>query len=403
MPRLPRICVDGAISLVTSRGSLDDPLFKDPQDYQAYRRLIAEYRRRHGVKLFAYCLLPDHVHLCVETDPSSLSAFMHDLTVAYTKTFNKRHGRSGHLFQQRFKTVIVEKGTYLLPVTAYLHAHPIRSGIAADAAGHPFTSYARYCAPDDGSDGLDMGVEVREALVQPPAPASYEAYVIGFSPAEITQLRDALRQRIVGSEDFVARVKSALSHWREEPQGAAPVVSPAPARAPRRLLLAGNVAVAAALALMVASLSHKIGRLENVMRVVALAREAALHTQVASLIQPGRPVTLEGTVWEMRIIPVDGAAPAGTKADRLMFTKQRMTSDALAMQGFPTAAVKTSRQPDGTVVWETAQSNPNGVVVTWQGAWSGGTTMRGSVSRQTPGQAPARFTFVGVVREGQTT
>ena len=401
MPRLPRICVEGAISLVTSRGSLEDPLFKDPHDYQAYRHLIAEYRRRHGVKLFAYCLLPDHVHLCVETDPSSLSAFMHDLTVAYTKAFNKRHGRSGHLFQQRFKTVIVEKGTRLLPVTAYLHAHPIRSGIAADAAGHPFTSYARYCAPDEGSDGLDMGMEVREALVQPPAPASYEAYVIGFSPAEITQLRDALRQRIVGSEDFVARVKSALSHYRDEPP-AAPAEA-APARMRPRLLLAGNLAVAAALALMVASLSHKIGRLEGVMRVFALAREAVLRTQLASFIQPARPMTLEGTVWEMRIIPVDGVAPAATKADRLMFTRQRMTSDALAMQGFPTATIKTNRQPDGTIVWETAQSNANGVVVTWQGAWSGGTTMRGSVSRQTPGQAPARFTFVGVVRDGQTT
>jgi len=81
-----------------------------------------------------------------------------------------------------------------------------------------------------------------------------------------------------------------------------------------------------------------------------------------------------------------------------------MTSDALAGQGFPTATLKASRQRDGSLLWEAVQSNPGGEVVSWQGAWSGGTTMRGELIRQAPGQAPERFTFVGVIQPpGQTT
>ena len=141
MPRPHRIHLEGALNYVTSRALEGFTLFKDDRDYQTYLELVTEYRQRFGFKLFAYVLLPDHLHLCVEaTNGTTISAIMHALNSRYTKYYNKRYGHAGHVFEGRFRLTLIEKASSLLQVTGYLHTHPRRSGLGMDVSGYRWSS-----------------------------------------------------------------------------------------------------------------------------------------------------------------------------------------------------------------------------------------------------------------------
>src|SRR5258706_15490314 len=122
MPRLPRIRLEGAIYYVTSKGSQEEPIFKEKADYEMYLNLLTKYKKEHKFKLFSYCLLPDSLHLLIETvEDGAISEIMHNLNSMYTKYFNNRHERRGHLFESRFRSVLVEKANHLAELTRYIH------------------------------------------------------------------------------------------------------------------------------------------------------------------------------------------------------------------------------------------------------------------------------------------
>src|SRR3989338_9088256 len=171
MPRLPRIHLESAIYYVTSKGSENQAVFKDKADYMMYLDLLTKYKKQHAFKLYAYCLLPDRLELLIQTGESAtISEIMHDLNSLYTKHYNGRYERKGHVFESRFRSVLVEKAKYLAAMTRHIHLAPARQEPPIGVSNHPFCSFNAYVGtgPGDRPRGLsptpDMAEEIREVV-----------------------------------------------------------------------------------------------------------------------------------------------------------------------------------------------------------------------------------------------
>src|SRR5438132_10174385 len=133
MARRPRLFAPGLLYHVIARGNQRQPTFLTDADYyEAYLARLARYRRRYGVFLYAYCLMPNHVHLLAETSEAPLWRFMQGLQQSYTQRFNRVYGKVGHLFQGRYKAIVCDRDEYLMALIRYIHLNPLRAGLVED-------------------------------------------------------------------------------------------------------------------------------------------------------------------------------------------------------------------------------------------------------------------------------
>lgn len=142
MPRTPRRDLPDGIFHVTCRGVARALLFRDTLDYVALRAQLREVIRRFDWSVYAYCLMPNHYHLILETEREHLSAGMHRLNFLYAQRFNRRHDRTGHLFQNRFKTSVIESDAHLVAAIVYVKDNPVRAHLCEQAGDWPWTAVA---------------------------------------------------------------------------------------------------------------------------------------------------------------------------------------------------------------------------------------------------------------------
>ena len=145
MARPLRIERAGAWYHLTARGNERQAIFRAPRDYQHFCELLAEAVERFGWRLHAYVLMKNHFHLLVETTKPNLSRSMQWLGVSYTMWFNRRHQRSGHLFQGRFKSVVVDPTAWGVELSRYVHLNPVR--VAALGLGKAARAQDRTPSP----------------------------------------------------------------------------------------------------------------------------------------------------------------------------------------------------------------------------------------------------------------
>lgn len=141
MARPLRIEFAGALYHVTARGNARADIFDDDDDRTAFLSLLANTLQRHSWLCHAYCLMDNHYHLLLETATASLSKGMKYLNGSYTQNYNRRHGRVGHVFQGRFKAILVQKETYLMELCRYIVLNPVRAGMVRSARDWPWSSY----------------------------------------------------------------------------------------------------------------------------------------------------------------------------------------------------------------------------------------------------------------------
>ena len=158
MPRQMRVQYAGAIYHVMSRGDRRENVFLDDVDRQDFLKTLAETCQKTGFQVHAYCLMPNHFHLVVETPDANLVAGMAWLLSTYTIRLNQRHKLSGHVFGGRYKALIVDgSGTgYLKTVCDYVHLNPVRAGLlkAEDRlAAYPWSSLVWYAAAREHRPG----------------------------------------------------------------------------------------------------------------------------------------------------------------------------------------------------------------------------------------------------------
>ncbi len=141
MARSLRIQYAGALYHIISRGNGQAPIFADDTDKEAFLDLLTRVNKKYNLICHAYCLMNNHYHLVIETPDGNLSAAMRQLNGVYTGTFNRRHQRSGHVFQGRYKAILVQKESYLLEVIRYVALNPIRAKIAKLPRDYAWSSY----------------------------------------------------------------------------------------------------------------------------------------------------------------------------------------------------------------------------------------------------------------------
>ncbi|MHB1246055.1 MAG: transposase, partial [Sulfuriferula sp.] len=141
MTRPLRIEFPGALYHVTSRGDRREPIFEDDADRQAFMGIVALALDRFDACALAFCLMGNHYHLVLHTRQPNLSALMRQINGVYTQAYNRRHAKVGHLFQGRFKAILVDRDAYLLEVCRYVDLNPVRAAMVADPAQWPWSSY----------------------------------------------------------------------------------------------------------------------------------------------------------------------------------------------------------------------------------------------------------------------
>ena len=126
MARALRIKYEGAIYHITSRGNERRDIFKTEKDYNKFLKILKDSLKIYNVVLYSYVLMPNHFHFLLETPLANISEFMRQFNIAYTSYYNKHYNRVGHLYQGRYKSILVQKENYLNILSRYIHLNPIR-------------------------------------------------------------------------------------------------------------------------------------------------------------------------------------------------------------------------------------------------------------------------------------
>jgi putative transposase len=140
-----RVEFPNALYHVTSRGNGKQPIFLDESDRERFLGLLARTCERFAWRCHAYCLMGNHYHLVLETPRPNLSRGMQQLGSGYAQSFNRRHERTGHVLQGRYKAFLVEKEAHLLELTRYVVLNPVRAGLCRSAGEWRWSSYRATC------------------------------------------------------------------------------------------------------------------------------------------------------------------------------------------------------------------------------------------------------------------
>ena len=220
MSRQWRIEYPGAIYHVMSRGNGGQAIFRSKDDRHTFLGLLEEVTERFAIEVHGYVLMDNHYHLMLKTRSANLSRAMQWLGTGYTLKFNINHHTSGHLFQGRFKSILVENDAYLLRLSLYIHKNPLKAGLVRRLADYPWSSYRYYAYAKKPPEWLTT----RAILNQLSAKDVHRAYrnrIQRYSDEQGSVLEDLKLGFILGSQDFVADLKERFlkeSRDKELPQ-----------------------------------------------------------------------------------------------------------------------------------------------------------------------------------------
>ena len=207
MARLPRLTVPGYPHHIIQRGNNRQPIFKGVADYQYMLKLLEDNARRFDVAVHAYVLMENHFHLLAtpRTD-KGLPQMMQAVGRSYVRYFNDLQGRSGTLWEGRYRSTIVQTDAYLLPCMAYMDLNPVRAGEVADAGDFAWSSYGHYAGLR--TDKLIYPHPLYWSLGNTPfgREAAYAEMVhVGVTAGQLAALTEsALSGWVLGSAEFVA-------------------------------------------------------------------------------------------------------------------------------------------------------------------------------------------------------
>ncbi|MEZ9911037.1 transposase, partial [Vibrio sp. 10N.261.51.A3] len=154
MSRPLRIEYAGALYHVTSRGNARQPIYLEEQDFELFIEVLSGTSERFNWVVHSYCLMTNHYHLLVETPDGNLSKGMRQLNGVYTQKFNRKHNRVGHLYQGRFKAILVDKDAYLLEVGRYILLNPVRANIVDTPNEYEWSSWPFVTGLKESPDWL---------------------------------------------------------------------------------------------------------------------------------------------------------------------------------------------------------------------------------------------------------
>jgi len=213
MARPLRIEYEGAVYHVTSRGNGRQRIFLVDSDREAFLEVLSDAVKRFGWICHAYCLMTNHYHLLLETPEANLSRGMRHLNGVYTQAFNRRHMRSGHVMQGRFKAILVEKESHLLELARYVVLNPVRAKTVRSAKDWPWSNYRATAGMAETPEFLAANWTLAQFhRSRARAINLYREFVKqGRAVDAWVELRGGI---LLGSDGFVDRLKPLLSDYQ---------------------------------------------------------------------------------------------------------------------------------------------------------------------------------------------
>ena len=232
MARPLRIEYPGALYHVTSRGDRQEAIFDDDQDRTAFLNILGDVISRYRWRCHAYCLMGNHYHLMIETPEGNLTKGMRQLNGVFTQWSNRRHKRSGHLFQGRYKAILVDQDAYFLELARYIVLNAVRAAMVKHPRQWAWSSYGATI----GTSSAPAWLTTDDLLAQfgkrrAAARRKYQEFVAEGMGAE-SIWKDLKGQIYLGGDDFVAVMQGKLGQReqdvnipRVQQRGAAPKLS----------------------------------------------------------------------------------------------------------------------------------------------------------------------------------
>jgi putative transposase len=213
-----RIEFPGAVYHLTSRGNEKRPIFLGDEDRKSFLNLLADVSARYHWICHAYCLMDNHYHLLMETPEGNLSIGMRQLNGVYTLAFNRRHGRVGHLFQGRFKAILIEKDSHLLEVCRYVVLNPVRAGAVENPERWRWSSYRATGGREKPHPCLSIEWILHQfGGVREKAEREYRRFVREGMRGQ-SFWKEVKAQSILGTEGFVEKLVDYLKGHEEIPE-----------------------------------------------------------------------------------------------------------------------------------------------------------------------------------------
>ena len=214
MARPLRIEYKGAFYHVTSRGNERKKIYYAESDYEKFISILKESQNKYGYLLHVYVLMDNHYHLLIETPQANLSKIMHYINGFYTGYINVKRKRSGHLFQGRYKSILIDKDNYLLELSRYIHLNPVRKKMVEKPEDYIYSSYTAYISQEQYEivyQDLILGMISKE---KKEAKRRYKDFV---DKAIISESKNPLKNvyggTILGDKKFV---KESLSQLKDK-------------------------------------------------------------------------------------------------------------------------------------------------------------------------------------------
>jgi putative transposase len=232
MARPLRIEYPGALYHVTSRGDRQEAIFDDDQDRSAFLKILGEVISRFRWRCHAYCLMGNHYHLMIETPGANLTKGMRQLNGVFTQWSNRRHKRSGHLFQGRYKAILVDQDSYFLELARYIVLNPVRAAIVKHPRQWAWSSYGAMIGESPApawlaTDELLAEFGKQRAITR----RKYQEFIADGMGAE-SIWKDLQGQIYLGNDNFVEQMQGKLGDRDEnvnipkvQQRGAAPKLS----------------------------------------------------------------------------------------------------------------------------------------------------------------------------------
>jgi REP element-mobilizing transposase RayT len=246
MSRPLRLEFPGAVYHVTSRGDRREPVYLADADRRLQLAVLAQATERFDAQVLAYCQMGNHYHLVLHTRQANLSRLMRHFNGVYAQSFNRQHGLVGHLFQGRFKAILVDRDAYLLTLCRYVERNPVAAGLVRHPADWAWSSCRAHLGLEptppwldsDGLHGYLLSRAVGTAADRRQAQRLYAGLM--SQPVDPDFWSRAVRQQVfLGDDDFVAtelrRTESATLRNSELPRAQRSL----PGRTVRELMTGG--------------------------------------------------------------------------------------------------------------------------------------------------------------------
>lgn len=210
MARKPRYHHSGAFYHLMLRGNDGQKIFFSDADRCRMCLLIQQGVERYGHRIHAFCLMSNHIHLLVQVAHTPISKIVHNLAFRYSQGINRRYGKIGHLFQGRFKSILLEESDYFLKLIRYIHMNPVRAKLVSKPEDYQWSGHRAYLGIDDDIVWLTIDYALAKFdNVLGQARHMYNDYILKIeSKEELNELRMNFKDsQVLGNDDFLEEIR----------------------------------------------------------------------------------------------------------------------------------------------------------------------------------------------------